>query len=140
MEGILFLIVSIILNIYSLVNHYKTPNLEWKLSPYLFPILIGIFIGILAVLLIMEDLKFKKINNKKKEIIKWKAIIFTIIASIVYYYALKPIGFMVSSILFLASLFFYLGERRLLVVALISISSTLLIYVVFSVFLHAMLP
>lgn len=59
-EGIVFLLLAIALCLYALINHYSTKGLEWKLSPYLFPALISIFLGVLASVLLFEGLRDHK--------------------------------------------------------------------------------
>jgi hypothetical protein len=52
----------------------------------------------------------------------------------------EPLGFLFTSILFLAGYGVLLGERRPLRIAISSVAITLLLYVGFSVFLGIMLP
>jgi hypothetical protein len=52
----------------------------------------------------------------------------------------EPLGFLVTSMLFLASYGFLLGERRIPVLAISAVGITLLLYVGFAVFLGLMLP
>lgn len=141
-DSLFFSMLSIAMVIYSLKNHYSVAGLEWKMSPYLFPFLISIFIGILAITLFIEGLKEdKSLDEDTKETeVKWKDVISTIIISVIYYIVLRKIGFIISTILFLMALFIYLGEKRIWLISLISIVSTLAIYIIFGVLLHVMLP
>jgi hypothetical protein len=52
----------------------------------------------------------------------------------------EPLGFVFTSMLFLAGYGFLLGERRPLVLAIASVGIMLLLYIGFSVFLGVMLP
>lgn len=141
-ESIFFLIISIFMVIYSLKTHYSTVGLQWQISPYLFPLLIAIFIGLLSISLFIDGIRDQKSSNKesKKTEIRWKDVLYTIIVSIIYYIAMRLIGFIASTIIFLVSMFLYLGEKRIWLIALISIISTLSIYIIFGVLLHVMLP
>ncbi len=143
-EAIFFLIISISLMIYSLKNHYSTLGLQWKISPYLFPLLIAIFIGLLSISLFIEGIRDNRSLDKGNECkctnTKWKDVLFTILVSVSYYIAMGLIGFIASTLIFLVALFIYLGEKRIWLIALISIISTLSVYIIFGVLLHVMLP
>ena len=49
-ESVLFFVLGVSLLVYSLVNHYSV-QIEWGLSPYLFPAVIAVFMIILSVTL-----------------------------------------------------------------------------------------
>ena len=146
-ESLFFIAIAIIILVYSLVNHYTTKDLQWGLSPYLFPLLVSVFMIIISISLFAEGIKDEKLKKKeptnkeeKKEIVYWKEVLFTILFSIVYYFAMDIIGFIVSTILFLLILFAFLGERRKWLITIISVSTTAIIYFIFGVLLHVMLP
>lgn len=141
-DAFLFFILATALMVYSLVNHYSTVKLEWKLSPYLFPVLIAVFIGALSFSLLTDGLR--QINSdeksRKKAAINWKGVLFTIGISIAYFSTMKFLKFVPSTILFLVALFLHLGERRVWLIALISVVCSLSLYIIFGVMLHVMLP
>lgn len=141
-DAVLFLMLAIALIVYSLVNHYSTVKLEWKLSPYLFPLLIAVFVTALSLSLIADGKKQIELNERieKKTAIHWKSVLFTIGSSIVYYRIIKYFKFIPSTILFLVAMFLHLGERRIWLIAIISVICSVSVYVIFGVFLHVMLP
>jgi putative tricarboxylic transport membrane protein len=141
-DAVLFFTLAAALMVYSLVNHYNTAKLEWKLSPYLFPVLIAVFIGALSFSLFSDGIRQIKSGEKspKKTEIHWKGVLFTIGVSIAYYGIMKFLKFIPSTILFLVALFLYLGERRIWLIAIVSVLCSVSIYVVFGVMLHVMLP
>ena len=57
-----------------------------------------------------------------------------------YMFALEPLGFLVSSFLFLVASMFALGERRILHSALVSAISLAVIYVIFRTAFSVVLP
>ena len=57
-----------------------------------------------------------------------------------YMFALEPLGFLVSSFLFLVAAMFALGERRILHSALVSAISLAVIYVIFQTAFSVVLP
>lgn len=143
-EAIFFLILSMAMAIYSLKSHYGTSGLQWRISPYLFPLLIAVFISVISIFLFLEGIRDIKSLDKNKiekdNKMKWKDVLFTILVSISYYITMGLIGFIASTLIFLMSLFVYLGERRIWLITLISILSTASIYIIFGVLLNVMLP
>jgi hypothetical protein len=59
---------------------------------------------------------------------------------VVYVIVMPHLTFLVSTVLFLFALFFYLGERRYLLISLLSVGFTSLMYLLFGKLLHVMLP
>lgn len=146
-ESIFFIAIAVIIFLYSLASHYTTKNLQWSLSPYLFPLLVSVFMILISISLFAEGIKDEKLREKeetdkieKKDKVYWKEVLFTIFISAVYYFAMDIIGFIVSTILFLLILFAFLGERRKWLITIISVSTTAIIYFIFGVLLHVMLP
>jgi uncharacterized membrane protein len=84
---------------YSLKEHYgwgaEIENYsarEWKLSAYLFPALIAVFLMLLAVSLLLESIAHEKAAGeqaKQKKRIKLKPVFLLIVLSIAYYFALQ---------------------------------------------------
>ena len=62
-EGVFLLFVSVFGVVMSLISH-KDFNVEWKLSPYLFPLIISFFLLFLSISIILDGLKNK---DEKKE-------------------------------------------------------------------------
>ncbi|MBP1924742.1 divalent metal cation (Fe/Co/Zn/Cd) transporter [Sedimentibacter acidaminivorans] len=141
-ESILFFILSIGLFIYSLTKHYGVVKLEWKMSPYLFPALISIFLFFLSILLFSDGLRQIKegisVENDVK--VSWKKLISAVIACMVYIIIMPIITFIPSTILFIGYMLYLLGERRKLFIIFLSILVSVIIYFLFSVLLNVMLP
>jgi len=141
-DALAFFVLAVVLLAYSLVNHYSTKNLKWELSPYLFPLLISVFVAALSLSLAADGIRQIKSGEeeKRKTTPQWRGVVFTITVSVIYYIMMKVITFIPATILFLVSMFYYLGERRIWLMALVSIPCALSIYVIFGVLLHVMLP
>lgn len=141
-ESIIFFILSIALFIYSLTKHYGVMKLEWKMSPYLFPALISIFLFFLSISLFSDGLRQIKEKNtvKNGEPVSWKKLILTITACAVYIIIMPLITFIPSTIMFIAFMLYLLGERKKLFIVLLSVPFSVIIYFLFSVLLHVMLP
>jgi hypothetical protein len=141
-EGLLFFLCAALLLVYSLVNHLGSISLEWKLSPYLFPLLIAICLGVLSVSLLAEGFRKKGTEEvgAKKGVSLWKRSICIFLFAICYFLLMNLITFIPATILFLIVSFLYLGERRLWLIGALSLSTAFIVYFLFDVMLHVMLP
>lgn len=131
--------------IYSLYHHYFDRNTsDWKTSPYLFPTLISVFGLLLTVSLIMDGLQELRSGEEKKKNTGSKrnltGVLVLIAASLVYYLLMPILHFIPATILFLAALFIYLGERKWWKIALLAVITTLAIYALFGKGLNVRLP
>lgn len=140
-DGIFSFILSIFLMFYGLINHYSLNKAEWKTSPYLFPILVSVIMIFLSFSLLNYGKKEMKAENRNiKASIKMKDITITVVSSIAYYRIMTFIGFIPATILFLAFMFLYFGERRIWYVAFITMVCSFGIYGLFAILLNVMLP
>ncbi len=130
---------------YSLYHHYFDKNTsDWKTSPYLFPTLISVFGLLLTVSLVMDALQelrsgeaVKKDTGSKRNLV---GVLVLIGASLAYYFLLPILHFIPATIIFLAALFLYLGERKWWKIALLSVIAAVAIYLLFGVALNVRLP
>jgi len=150
-EGFVFLLGSVLLGVYSLVLHVLS-KAKWKMSPYLFPLLLAVFLFLLSLSLLQEGRKERQAQEmqdteqqtpeaegspKQKG---WKdAAVFALI-SLAYILSISLVGFVVATVMFLVGSFVYLKERRIWLVIALSIAFPLIIYVLFGMLLHVMLP
>lgn len=141
-ESFMFFILSIALFIYSLIKHYGALKLEWKMSPYLFPALISIFLFFLSISLFSDGLRQIKEGSSVGDDVKvsWKKLISAIIACIVYIIIMPIVTFIPSTILFIGFMLYILEERRKIFVILLSVLVSVVIYFLFSILLNVMLP
>ncbi len=140
-ESILCFFLALSLLVYSLVSHRQV-SLPWKLSPYLFPLLVSLFLLVLSFSLFAEgvrpDQKGESCRPSPKT--EWKNVLATLAICLAYYFAMPHTGFVLSTVVFLVLLFLLLGERRPLVVGVLSVATSVVIYYLFHVLLHVMLP
>ncbi len=139
-------ICSVSLLVYSLYHHnFDRNTTEWKTSPFLFPTLISVF-GLLLVASLLadafQDMKAEEpagdTEGRAKKNIKG-ALVF-IAASMAYYVLLPLVHFIPATILYLAGLFVYLGERKWWKILLLSVITTGAVYVLFGMGLNVRLP
>lgn len=143
LQAAVFLCVGVLLFVYSLLNHKKA-QIEWIMSPYLFPVLISIFLILLSISLYLEAAKKNKSeNNEIKDVsedIRVGKFLISLAAIFIYYIFMYYIGFMISGVLFLVFMFWFLGERRIWLIILLSLGVPIILYGLFHMLLHVMLP
>ena len=64
-EGFAFLLGSVSLAVYSLVLHVGS-KAKWKMSPYLFPLLLAVFLFLLSLSLLQEGKKERREQEEEK--------------------------------------------------------------------------
>lgn len=131
---------------YSLYHHHFDRNTtEWKTSPFLFPTLISVF-GLMLVASLLadafQDMKAADAAAGEEEGGKknTKGALVFIAASILYYVVLPLIHFIPATILYLAGLFIYLGERKWWKILVLSVITAGAVYVLFGMGLNVRLP
>lgn len=153
-QSLVFFVCAILLFAYSIYKHYSGLPVVWEMSPYLFPVLISVFLLLLSISLFADGRRQLKRSQAQAaeeggvpsaveaepERTKWLALLIVVAASVLYFALLPILTFIPATILFLVGLFLYLGERRWWMVALLSILTTGVIYVLFGVLLNVMLP
>ena len=137
-EGVFLFVVSVFGISMSFISH-KDFNVEWKLSPYLFPLIISFFLLILSISIIMQGLKDESEKKEKGKIDIKSLLIFGLIC-ILYLLVFNFLGFVLSTIVLLVLLMMLLGERRWWFILLVSVISSLIIYLLFAKYLSVMLP
>lgn len=138
-EGALFLVLSLALFAYSLISHQRGPAVSWALSPYLFPLLISVFLFLLSGVLL---LKARRGGRQKAEHspINWRIFFMTAGAASAYCLLMPLLGFVTATALFLCGMFYALGERRPLFLLLLPPAFAAISYLLFAKALYVMLP
>ena len=137
-EGVFLFVVSVFGISMSFISH-KDFNVEWKLSPYLFPLIISFFLLILSISIIMQGLKDES-EKKEKSKIDIKSLLIFGLVCILYLLIFNFLGFVLSTVILLVLLMMLLGERRWCFILLVSVISSLIIYLLFAKYLSIMLP
>ena len=138
-QCLLFFAIGAGLLVYSLYQHSRF-NIDWAMSPYLFPLLISIFLLLLAVGLVAETIGKTKAETKNNGSAYRGKLLLSVAGILAYYLAMPYLGFIFSSLLFLAAMFWLLGERRWQLILLLSAGTTFILYGIFHGLLHVMLP
>ena len=137
-EGCLFLVLALALGWHAVHSHYNGIKIGWELSPYLFPLLISIFLTLLSFALIAEG--FKPAGEARAAAGRWRTVLVTALAALAYFLLMPVLGFVLSTTLFLLGMFLYLGERRALILILVPLLFSSVVYILFGKMLYVMLP
>jgi len=108
-----------------------------------FPLLTGIVMGFLSVWLLLEGKKGDRLEEVKRTLwsaeTKWKNIVLTLLAFVIYLIVLEKIGYLLSTFI-LMLLLFNTMERKWGISILEATITVILSYIVFDVWLKCQLP
>ena len=142
-EGLVVLLLGIALGGYSLYM-FRTAAVKtsWIMSPYLFPLLLSVFTILVSLSLLLEAIHEMRTTagSGGKGKMNLKSVAVVMLLCIAYAALLPHLGFILTSMLFLAAFIWFLGERRIWLVAAISLVMPLLLYGIFGVLLSVRLP
>lgn len=141
-DGVVVLLLGIALCVYSFYMYYTAKVVtEWKMSPYLFPVLISVFAIALSVSL-FADAKRELVDavEKKAEPANLKKVVIVVALAVAYYVLLDFITFIPATIVYLVAMFIFFGERKWWLIALLAAATSGIIYVLFGMLLHVRLP
>lgn len=168
-EGILFCGSGILLLSYSLISYAKAFNKAWSQSPYLFPALVGAALiglsiwimgqGVLAMKrtagesVLAKEADAKSADHKKKIV----RILGVLVLCAIYYVVLGEVSiprvtigilsfsitisiFELATIIFLIAMMWFMKVRKVVVLVLVPIGTSLFLSIAFRTCLHVMLP
>jgi len=143
-EEILLFVLGLIIIFYSI----SMPGFgKTVLSPGLFPSIVGVLLAVLSLVRMIESLLAQNQKGRDKELreksLTFRNMVLVLISlgiTIFYIWALPILHFVAATIIFLFIFFIYVGERRLWLVATLSIGATGMFYLVFRVLLRVILP
>ena len=142
-EGLVILLLGIALGGYSLYM-FRTAAVKtsWIMSPYLFPLLLSVFTILVSLSLLLEAIHEVRAaaGSDRKGKMNLKSVAVVMLLCIAYAALLPHLGFILTSMLFLAAFIRFLGERRIWLVGVISLVMPLLLYGIFGVLLSVRLP
>ncbi|MDN5302249.1 MAG: putative tricarboxylic transport rane protein [Thermoanaerobacteraceae bacterium] len=142
-------IISIILGVFYLIMTLRIPVLAVgdQVGPKLFPTIVAAIAIICGVGLLVAESRSK---NKNEQKISWDIqgqkdvyvrIALTIVAGLIYGFILDPLGYILSTIIFMLMVMFIINSaRRILEKIGISVAFSVITYVVFATFLKLSLP
>jgi putative tricarboxylic transport membrane protein len=105
-----------------------------------FPFWAGMVFGIFSLLLLVQTFIRARKREGISERIRWGSIILVLTSLFIYAIVLEKLGFIVSTLLFIAALLMIIEHKKWHIVTIIAIISTLVFYIVFQVWLQSNLP
>lgn len=154
-EGVLFLLMGGALLFYGLDSHSKSFNKDWTQSAYLFPVIVALLLGLLAVMLLVQGVRQKDAQQTAGE--ESLRVLVVLLLTLAYYAALAFVKlpylaltvssltltlstFEVATFAFLLVLMLYLGVRRWKVLLSVPLATTVFLSVLFRTLLRVLLP
>lgn len=138
-DSILFLFLSVfILFLSTRMDSFG----ETVLSPGTFPALGAGVLFFLALALFFKAIR-QELSSCSDDVVhetKWKSVMVVTLLCLVYVWVLPLLHFVISTMCFLSMFLVLIGERRIWMVSVVSISTTLLIYFIFGTMLKVLLP
>lgn len=137
-------IVGILISAYVVYTASGFPANQSAVDPgaAYFPTLMGIFVIALCLLLIVRTLMGKGVSLDETFALTpgIKRVILGVLLFVAYCFLFKPLGFVLDSILLSFLGMFLLQNRKYIQMLMISVVTSVLIYIVFANFLGAKLP
>ncbi len=145
-ESIAVFLLGLALGAYSLISFYTARvQTKWIMSPYLFPLLLSVFAILLSVSLFGEG-RFEVnqaregAEQAKPAPLKLKNVLIVVLMGVAYYVLISLIHFIPASMIFLAAMIWFLGERRWWMIAAVAVAMPLVLYALFALGLSVRLP
>ena len=145
-ESIVVFLLGLALGAYSLISfHTARVQTRWIMSPYLFPLLLSVFAVLLSVSLFGEG-RFevgearRGAEQTKPAKLKLKNVLVVVLMGVAYYVLISLIHFIPASMVFLAAMIWFLGERRWWMITLVAVLMPLVLYALFALGLSVRLP
>lgn len=137
-------IIGILIGTYAIVEGTRMPtDAIMKIGPSFFPILLASFLILFSVILILNAF----LGRSKGEVTPWNIAdkgvqrgLITLIAGTIYCVLMAPLGFIISSILFLVYMMWMLGNRKPLTLATAPPIITISTWLLFEKVLNLSLP
>ena len=145
-DSIAVFLLGLALGIYSLIRFRSAAvQTRWILSPYLVPLLLSVFAILLSLSLFGEGLGERgrareDAAQAKPAPRKLRNVLIVVLMSAAYCALISLIRFLPASMLFLAAMIWFLGERRPWMIAAVSIVMPLVLYALFGLGLGVRLP
>lgn len=133
-------LISIVV-IYIVIAIFFVQSLSLKQDAGFFPRILSVCIGILNTIELIKILKEEPVvSKKKKEEIEPKKLYWILGLSSLYVVGLKPLGFIISTLLYLTITMNVLNVKSKKVILLTSVLTVAVIYVSFGVLLKVPMP
>jgi putative tricarboxylic transport membrane protein len=113
------------------------------MGPGFFPLVAGGTLSFLSVILLIQSLIKKETSHRISfwnNPYGWKLVLLTILAISIYPFILSPVGFFLSTFLFLFFLFLVIARHKWWAAGIGGIVTAAMVYLIFEIWLKANLP
>lgn len=146
-DGLAVLALGLALGAFSLYSFFTSSvKSAWIMSPYLFPMLVSIF-AILLGLSLMYEARRQRLgkgasadDSSADTPVRLKNVLAVIAMGIAYYVLMSLITFIPATMLFLAAMMWFMGERRVKLLVPLVVLVPLVLYALFAMGLNVRLP
>lgn len=141
-SGLIWILLSLLIGFESIklgVGSFRNPDAG------LFPLFTAILVGFFSILLLLETIT-KKDQDKETKIVvwsketRWKDIILTFLALIVYAMMMEKAGYLLTTFVFILFLFKAIEPQTWSLSILGALITVLLSYIIFNVWLQCQFP
>ncbi|GAA4702006.1 tripartite tricarboxylate transporter TctB family protein [Brevibacillus fulvus] len=110
-----------------------------EVGPNIFPLFLGIILILLSIRLFYETFSYKQ-TQQEKTAVNIKGFVIMLVATFLYAILLEPIGYVISTFLFLTLGFKVMGNKSWWKTLLIALAFSVIVYVVYVKILEGTLP
>jgi putative tricarboxylic transport membrane protein len=100
----------------------------------------GAFVGILAAVVLIQDIISRQATGEKREKVAWKSIALTLLFFLIYILVLERLGYVISTILFVGIILKVIERKGWFLSSWVAAVMALASYYIFKVWLQAELP
>ena len=135
--GIVFLLIGLLFVIES--RSISQSAYGSSVGPNIFPMALGIILLLLSIKLLFETMKYEHVEASK-ESLQYMKFVIIFISAVVYAAILEPIGYVISTFIFLLVAFQTMERGKWISTILIASFFSLSVYYFFAEFLGGSLP
>jgi putative tricarboxylic transport membrane protein len=100
----------------------------------------GAFVGILAAIVLIQDIISRRASEEKRERVAWKSIAVTLFFFLVYILVLERLGYIIATVLFVGIILKAIERKGWFLSSWVAVVMALASYYTFKVWLQAELP
>ncbi|MFH1931084.1 MAG: tripartite tricarboxylate transporter TctB family protein [Pseudomonadota bacterium] len=144
-------IIGLLFSLFIFWRSFYCPKFAVTIAgPRFFPQILSLFLGGLSVFLLIQSIFIKKGNpspaegpgrGQNSKVVTFSKVMSAILASIVYVFAMREVGFLISTFIFFVFLMLLMQEKKKLFQTICwAIAVTGVNYFLFAILLRASLP
>ena len=100
----------------------------------------GAFVGILAAIVLIQDIISRRSTEERREKVAWKSIALTLFFFLIYILVLEFLGYIIATVLFVGIILKAIERKGWFLSSWVAVAMALVSYYIFKVWLQAELP